>query len=243
MDRLQKVIAHAGITSRRKAEELIKKGRVQVNGETITELGVTVSSSDKIEVDGVPIYKEEPRYLLLYKPKNCISAVSDDKNRPVVLDYCQSVEERIYPIGRLDFDTTGLLLLTNDGDFANALMHPKYHVSKTYICKVNGVISVNDLQQLRNGIVLDGKKTSKAQTKLIKVNEDKQVSLVELTIYEGWNHQVKRMFEAIGHPVQKLKREKLSFLDLGRLNPGEWRDLTAFEVDKLMKIATENQMA
>lgn len=243
MDRLQKVIAHAGVTSRRKAEEYILAGRVKVNGQIVNTLGTTVSSTDKIEVDDVPIYKEEPKYILLYKPKNCISAVSDDKGRPLVTDYIHGIDERIYPVGRLDFDTTGLLLLTNDGDFANTLMHPKYSVPKTYICKVNGIVNNTELNQLRNGIVIDGKKTSKAQVKINKTNIDRQTTIVELTIHEGWNHQVKKMFDAIGHPVQRLKRERLSFLDLGKLNPGEWRELTAFEVDKLLKISETEQKA
>lgn len=158
MERLQKVMAHAGIASRRKCEEIIQAGRVKVNGETIRELGTKVSNNDLIEVDNVPIYREEPRYFLLYKPKSTISAVSDDKDRPVVVDLIEEVEERIYPIGRLDFDTTGLLLLTNDGDFANILMHPSYQVPKTYIAKVSDIPTEKGINLLRRGIVIDGKR-------------------------------------------------------------------------------------
>ena len=133
MERLQKVMAHAGIASRRKCEAIIQAGRVKVNGQVVTELGVQVATTDRIEVDGVPIYKEEPRYILLYKPKNYLSAVSDDRDRPVVVDLLPEVTERIYPVGRLDFDTTGLLLLTNDGEFAHLMMHPKFQVAKVYV--------------------------------------------------------------------------------------------------------------
>lgn len=238
MERLQKVMAHAGIASRRKCEEIIQAGRVKVNGETIRELGTKVSNNDLIEVDNVPIYREEPRYFLLYKPKSTISAVSDDKDRPVVVDLIEEVEERIYPIGRLDFDTTGLLLLTNDGDFANILMHPSYQVPKTYIANVSDIPTEKGINLLRRGIVIDGKKTAPAQVNVKSVNKENRTSIVELTIREGWNHQVKKMFEAINCPVSKLKRERFGFLDLGKLQPGEYRELTAFEVDKLKKFAT-----
>lgn len=238
MERLQKVMAHAGIASRRKCEEIIQAGRVKVNGETIRELGTKVSNNDLIEVDNVPIYREEPRYFLLYKPKSTISAVSDDKDRPVVVDLIEEVEERIYPIGRLDFDTTGLLLLTNDGDFANILMHPSYQVPKTYIAKVSDIPTEKGINLLRRGIVIDGKKTAPAQVNVKSVNKENRTSIVELTIREGWNQQVKKMFEAINCPVSKLKRERFGFLDLGKLQPGEYRELTAFEVDKLKKFAT-----
>lgn len=239
MERLQKVMAHAGIASRRKCEEIIMDGRVKVNGQTVTELGVKVSQTDLVEVDNVPIYREEPRYLLLYKPKNYISAVADDKNRPVVTDLIKGIDERIYPIGRLDFDTTGLLLLTNDGDFANLMMHPKFKVEKIYIAKVQNIPTRSSLNQLEKGIIIDGKKTSRARAKLLSSNEKNQTAIVELTIREGWNHQVKKMFEAIGHPVIKLKRERFSFLDLKGLEVGMWRELTAFEVDKLKKMAQD----
>lgn len=239
MERLQKVIAHAGITSRRKAEQLILAGRVSVNGKKVSELGYKVSNQDKIEVDGVPIYREEPRYILLYKPKNSISAVSDDKGRPVVTDFVKGIDERIYPIGRLDFDTTGLLLLTNDGDFAQLMMHPRYEIHKTYIAKIQGLIDPASLRKLSQGVTIEGKQTSPAKARVLSRNEDQGTSIVQLTIAEGWNHQVKLMFEAVGYPVIKLKRELFAFLDLGNLQPGEWRELSAFEVDKLRKMAEE----
>lgn len=237
MERLQKVMAHAGVASRRKCEEIILQGRVTVNGEKVDQLGVKVKSSDRIELDGIPIYKEEPRYFLFYKPKNVISAVSDDKNRPVVLDYFPQIEERIYPIGRLDFDTTGLLLLTNDGEFANRLMHPSYQVPKVYIASLDGIPTPEELKQLEKGVQLDDQITAPAQAKLVTMKRSNRTSVVRLTIHEGWNHQVKRMFAAIGYTVTRLKREQFGFLTLGDLNPGEWRELTAFEVDKLSKMA------
>lgn len=237
MERLQKVMAHAGVDSRRKCEALITQGRVTVNGQTVTELGYKVSNNDRVEVDGVPIYREHPVYLLMYKPKQVISAVSDDKGRPVVLDYIGPYEERIYPVGRLDYDTTGLLLLTNDGEFANLMMHPSSQMDKVYVAKVKGIPSIQHLRRLERGVIIDGKKTSKARAKLLSQKTDNQTAIVELTIHEGWNHQVKKMFESIGHPVMKLKRERYAFLDLGHLKTGEYRELTAFEVNKLMQMA------
>lgn len=241
MERLQKVMAHAGVDSRRKCEQLILDGRVKVNGKVVRELGVKVNATDRIEVDQVPIYKEEPRYILLNKPRSVISAVSDDKGRKVVLDLIEGVTERIYPVGRLDYDTTGLIVLTNDGEFANLLMHPKYQIDKVYVAKVQGIPTQATLNKLERGVVLDGKKTSKAKANLLTTNPTNGTAIVELTIHEGWNHQVKRMFEAVGHPVMKLKRERFAFLDIYNLHIGQWRDLTAFEVDKLLKLAKNSK--
>lgn len=240
MERLQKVMANAGVASRRKSEELIINGQVKVNGELVTELGTKVSKSDIVEVNGVPIYKEEPRYIILYKPKNVISAVSDPTDRKVVTDFIYGIEERIYPVGRLDYDTTGLILLTNDGEFANLLMHPRFNIDKVYIATVNGIPDEKALKKLQNGVVIDGKKTSKAYAKVLSTNTEKKTAVVQLTIHEGWNHQVKNMFAAVGHQVYRLKRERFAFLDLGNMIPGEWRELTAFEVDKLKKMALSN---
>lgn len=242
MERLQKVIAHAGIASRRKAEELITSGAVSVNGNKVTELGVKVSKNDRVEVNGLPIYREQPVYYLFYKPKNTLSSVKDDKDRTVVTDFFD-VKERIYPIGRLDYDTTGLLLLTNDGEFANLLTHPKYHIDKTYVAKVGSIPTRSDLNKLENGVLIDGKKTSKARAKLISANSQKNTAIVELTIHEGWNHQVKKMFEKIGCPVEKLKRESFGFLTLGDLKPGQHRELKAFEIEKLRNMALANEKA
>lgn len=237
MERLQKVMAHAGVDSRRKCEQLILDGRVSVNGNIVLELGYKVGNKDRIEVDGIPIYREEPRYILLYKPKGVISAVSDDKQRRVVLDFIQGIEERIYPIGRLDYDTSGLILLTNDGEFANLLMHPRHQIDKVYVAKVKGIPAPHLLKRLEQGVVIDGRKTSRAKAQLLSQNMQNNTAIVQLTIREGWNHQVKKMFAAIDHPVMKLKRERFGFIDLGNLAPGEWRELTAFEVNKLTQMA------
>ncbi|MGV3175242.1 pseudouridine synthase [Aerococcus suis] len=239
MNRLQKVIAHAGVASRRDAEKMIVDGRVAVNGEIVTELGTKVSTNDHVEVDKVPIYKEEPVYYLFYKPTGVITAVSDDRGRKVVTDYFPEVEQRIYPIGRLDYNTSGLLLLTNDGEFANSLMHPRYELNKTYIAKVNGIPSKSDMNKLANGIVIDGKKTARANARIKEIDKDKQKAIVELTIHEGRNRQVRKMLEAINCPVDKLERERYGFLDLGNLQPGESRPLLKKEVHRLKDLANK----
>lgn len=237
MERLQKVIAHAGVASRRKAEELILQGRVSVNGKPVTELGVKVQANkDKIEVDGVPIDKEEPVYFLLYKPSGVISSVSDDRDRKVVTDYVQ-VEQRVFPVGRLDYETSGLILLTNDGEFANLLMHPRHTINKVYVAKVEGIPTKESLKRLEKGIMLEDGKTAPAQVKLMTVDKKKNTAIVRLSIHEGRNRQVRRMFEAIGHGVQKLKREEYSFLTLKGMNPGDVRPLKPIEVKHLRELA------
>ncbi len=237
MERLQKVMAHAGIASRRKCEAFIEEGRVKVNGAVVRELGYKVSQSDKIEVDGIPIYKEEPVYFMFYKPKSVLSSVTDDRGRTVISDYFKDIPQRVYPVGRLDYDTTGLILLTNDGEFANLMTHPKHHVEKKYIAKVKGVPTPRHMRQLERGIWIDGKKTSKAVAKILSVDTEKNTGIVSLMIHEGWNHQVKKMFEAVELPVQKLKREEFGFLTLENLRPGDYRELRAFEVQKLIRLA------
>lgn len=239
MERLQKVMAHCGVASRRKSEELIQAGRVTVNGKKVTELGVKVNPSDKIEVDGVPIYQEQPVYYLFYKPKNVISAVSDDKDRPVVNDYFTRVPERIFPVGRLDYDTSGLLLMTNDGEFANLLTHPKHEIDKVYVAKVKGIATKEALKPLRNGIRIEGRKTAPARFKVLSTDHRKGTSVVELIIHEGRNHQVKNMLAAVNLPVMKLKREKVGTLDLIGLNPGDYRELTKKEVSQLYVLANK----
>src|SRR3954451_16737536 len=233
MERLQKVIARAGIASRRKSEELIKEGRVKVNGKVVTELGLKVSPSDKVEVDEIQIEKEEPVYFLLYKPRGVISSVSDEKGRKVVTDFFQHFKERIFPVGRLDYDTSGLLVLTNDGEFANLLMHPKSEIDKVYVAKVKGIPSKENLRKLEKGIRLEDGKTAPAKVKLLSADNKKQTAIVEIAIHEGRNRQVRRMFEAIGNEVLKLKRERYGFLTLNGLKAGEARELTPHEVKML----------
>lgn len=237
MERLQKVIAHAGVASRRKAEELILAGKVKVNGKVTVELGTKVTNSDVIEVEGVKIERENKVYFLLYKPTGVISAVSDDKKRKVVTDFLPYVHERIYPVGRLDYDTSGLLILTNDGEFANLLTHPKYEVHKTYVARVKGLVSRESLRKLERGIKLEDGITAPAKAKVISADKSKNKTIVELTIHEGRNRQVRRMFDAIGHPVQKLKRERYAFLHLGGLSTGDSRELTPHEVKQLRALA------
>ncbi|WP_430597203.1 pseudouridine synthase [Enterococcus sp. AZ177] len=234
MERLQKVIAHAGIASRRKAEEYIVNGRVKVNGKIIRELGTQVGKNDKVEVDDVPIYKEEYGYYLFYKPKGVISAVSDDKGRKVVTDFFSHIKERIYPVGRLDYDTSGLLLLTNDGEFSQRLTHPSHEINKVYVAKVKGLAKKHDLLPLTKGMKIEGYKTAPAAFEIISVDLKTNTSIVELTIHEGRNHQVKKMLQAVGYPVQKLKREKYGDLTLKGLRPGEYRNLNKKEISVLM---------
>lgn len=236
MERLQKVMAEAGVASRRASEKLIQTGHVQVNGQTVTTLGTKVGRHDDVQVDGVPIHREQHVYYLLNKPRGVISSAHDEKGRKTVVDLLhedEEVTERIYPVGRLDYDTTGILLLTNDGDLANRLMHPKFEVAKTYVAKVRGIVTNDDLKRLRLGVRIDGHKTKPAKTRLKETDRHKQTSLVQLTIHEGRYHQVKRMLEAVGHPVIKLHRETYGFLNLQGLQSGEFRELRPEEVTKL----------
>lgn len=229
MERLQKVIAQSGVTSRRKAEELIKEGKVKVNGIVVTELGTKVSSKDEIAVNDKIIEKEAKEYYLLNKPRGVVTTTSDDKNRKTVLDYINT-EARIYPVGRLDYDTTGALLLTNDGEFANILMHPNNQVDKVYLAKLNGIIKGEQINQLKNGVMLDDVLVKATRVKLKKVDPAKNTSMVEITIHEGKNHQVKRMFEAVGFLVDKLTRERIGVFQIKDLKSGEYRKLTPKEV-------------
>ena len=235
MERLQKRVANSGYTSRRKAEKLILEGRVSVNNEIITELGYKVNNKDEIRVDDILLEKENKVYFLLNKPREVISAVTDDKHRKTVTDIVKT-NARIYPIGRLDYDTTGLILLTNDGNLANMLMHPSYNIDKTYVAKVKGLVTGYEIKKLRNGILIDNYKTSKAKVKLIKINKKENNSIIEITIHEGHNKQVRKMFESLGHEVIKLKREKYSFLTLDGVKTGEYRPLTIKEVKKLYNL-------
>ena len=232
MERLQKVIAASGICSRRKAEELILKGKVKVNGKTITELGVKVSSSDRIEVENKLIEREIKEYYLLNKPREVITSTTDDKGRRTVVDLINT-SARIYPVGRLDYDTTGALLLTNDGEFANVLMHPSKNIEKVYLAKLEGIIKGEQIKKLKEGIILDDRLVKPTRVKLKKVNDKSNSSLVEITIVEGLNHQVKRMFEAVGFQVTKLTREKIAFFDVKNIPSGKYRKLTLKEIARV----------
>lgn len=232
-ERLQKVMAEAGVASRRKSEELIAAGRVWVNGNAVTEQGFKVERHDRIEVDGVPIQKENLVYFLLYKPRGVITSVHDEKNRSTIMSFFPDVVQRIYPVGRLDYDTSGALLMTNDGELANKITHPKYKFEKTYTAKVKGIPSIEKIERLEKGVVIDHKKTAKAKAKILSSDTEKQTAVIQLTIHEGRNHQVKNMFQAIGHPVMKLKRESYGFLNTDGLQPGKWRTLKVSEVNRL----------
>ena len=236
MERLQKVIAESGITSRRKAEELILAGKVRVNGAIVNELGTKVSGQDIIEVDGAIIERDvAKKYYLLNKPRGVISSVSDDKKRPTVVDYIDT-DVRIYPVGRLDYDTTGLIILTNDGELANLLTHPTNQVPKTYIAKIEGFLNKDEIDRLRSGVRIDGRKVLVDHFKIRDKNLEKKTSLVEVTIFEGRNHIVKKLFESLGHPMKRLSRIKIAFLEVGKLKSGEYRELTIKEVKKLYSL-------
>lgn len=229
MERLQKVIASSGVTSRRKAEELIKEGKVKVNGKIVTTFGTKVNNTDEIFVNDKLISIEDKEYYLLNKPRGVVTTTSDDKNRKIVTDLINT-SARIYPIGRLDYDTTGALLLTNDGDFANIVMHPKSRVDKVYLAKLEGIIKGEQINTLKNGIKLDNVLVKPSRVKLKKVNSEKNTCIVEITIHEGKNHQVKRMFEAVGYHVEKLHRERVGIFDVKDLKSGDYRKLSPKEV-------------
>lgn len=240
MERLQKVIAQTGYCSRRKAEEYISAGKVQVNGKTIREMGVKVNYDDDITIDGNVInVKEDKVYYLLNKPRGIITSTSDEKNRKTVVDLIKETK-RIYPVGRLDYDTTGVLLLTNDGNLTNMLIHPKNNIEKLYIAKIKGIPTKQELQKMANGVFINGYKTSKAKVKLKKLDKKTNTSVIELIIHEGKNHQVKKMFESIGYEVLKLRRERFAFLDVNDLKSGDYRELTIKEVKCLYSLLQKN---
>ena len=233
MERLQKVIASFGYASRRKAEDLIRKQKVMVNGEVVTELGTKVSPSDVISIDGVIINKDvKHEYYILNKPRSVISSVNDEAGRITVVDLIDT-EARIYPIGRLDYDTTGLILLTNDGDFANALMHPSRQIEKTYIAKLDKVLTKEDILAIKKGITIDKRIVEVKRFKVKKRDLEKNTDIVEITIVEGRNHIVKRLFKGLGVNVVKLSRIAYGFLDIKDLKSGEYRNLTIKEIKKL----------
>lgn len=229
MERLQKVIASSGVCSRRKAEELIVNGKVKVNGKVVTELGTKVDSKDEIEVNDKLISKEEKEYYLLNKPRGVITSTSDDKGRTTVVDLIDTTS-RIYPVGRLDYDTTGALLLTNDGEFANILTHPKNNIDKVYLAKLNGIIKGEQINKLKDGVMLDNVLVKPSRVKLKKVDPSKNTSMVEIIVHEGKNHEVKRLFESVGFLVDKLTRERIGIFNLEGLKSGEYRKLTLKEI-------------
>jgi 23S rRNA pseudouridine2605 synthase len=238
MERLQKVIAAAGICSRRRAEELILAGRLSVNGKTVTQLGTKVDvARDHVLLDGKRLkIIQEKVYLLLNKPKGYVCTLSDPEGRPTVKDLIQEVSQRIYPVGRLDFHSEGLLVLTNDGEFANLIASAGEHCPKTYWVKVRGIPSSDSLGRLSKGIRLDGHPTAPCRIRLGKQGDN---PWFEVTLIEGRNNQIRKMFERIGHPVQKLKRTQIGFLRDDKLRPSEYRSLTYQEVERFKRLATK----
>ncbi|KRL19351.1 pseudouridine synthase [Lactobacillus amylolyticus] len=236
LERLQKVIAEAGIASRRKAEKMIVAGRVRVDGKLVTKLGTKVDTFSTITVDDEPIERESLHTYLFYKPRGVVSTAHDDKGRKTVVDYFDDLPYRLYPVGRLDYDTSGLLLMTNDGKLANLLMHPKNEVPKVYVAKIEGILEPDQIMTLKKGVKVDGRKCAPAKVKILKTNQKKNNQIVQLTIHEGHYHEVKRMFKAVGHPVEKLSRERYAFLDLHALTSGQYRELTREEVDRLKQV-------
>lgn len=235
MERLQKFISNCGITSRRKAEELILQGKVKVNGKIVKELGTKVSGNDIVIVNGQTLKSELKEYYLLYKPREVISSVTDDKGRKTVTELIKT-ETRIYPVGRLDYDTTGIILLTNDGALSNILTHPSRDIEKEYIAKVKGFFKKEDAEKLMNGVNLNGVKTKKAYFKMKKYDKKTNTSYVRIIITEGRNHQVKDMLNLLGYDTLKLKRERYAFLDLNGLKSGEYRKLSTKEVKQLYSL-------
>lgn len=237
MIRLQKAIADLGYCSRREVEKLILENRVRVNGIVINELGSKVSESDSIMVDSKKLKRKRKEYYMLFKPRSIISSTNDEHDRTTVIDLIDT-NERIYPIGRLDYDTTGLILLTNDGDFANLMMHPSSKIKKTYIAYIDGLIDANQVRELEKGVMFDDKITSKAKVKILEKDMKNANSKVQITIAEGRNHQVKKMFQAVGLNVRKLHRSTYGCVNLSGLVAGEYRKLTQQEVKDLSDLAT-----
>jgi 23S rRNA pseudouridine2605 synthase len=237
--RLQRFMAQSGVASRRKSEELITAGRVRVNGQVVTELGTKVDPRrDKVTVGGRPLAVEEHVYVLLNKPKGYVTTRSDPEGRPTVMELLKGVEARVYPVGRLDFNTEGVLILTNDGDLAHGLMHPSREVEKVYRVKLRGVIDNAQIAELRAGVTLDdGARTAPAKVALVGTTEGGHNSWLEISIHEGKNRQIHRMAEALGFQVAKLERVRYAGLEAGTVKPGRWRPLVEREVEALRKAA------
>lgn len=234
--RLQKIISESGIASRRNAEDLIFEGRVTVNGK-IANIGTKADPArDSIKVDGKLLIKREPKvYLIFNKPRGVITSLHDPERRMTVKDFLKDLKYRVFPVGRLDYDSEGILLLTNDGEFAHAVLHPSRKISKMYLVKVKGMLTEDDMIQLRTGIKLEDGIT--APSKVRRVRETEHNSWLEITIYEGRKRQIRRMLETIGHPVLKLKRIRINGIEIGELKPGAFRYLTSGEIKRIKREA------
>ena len=240
MIRLQKYMSECGVASRRKSEELILKGEVFVNGIKVTELGTKVNQGDEIVVSGKVLKKEDKEYYLLYKPEGVVSTVKDEKNRTTVIDLIES-KNKLFPVGRLDYDTTGVLLITNDGELANELSHPKNEIERVYEVKINGIIKIEEVKKLENGIIVDGEKTKRCKIKLKKQDKRNKKSYLVVTLEEGKNHEVKNLFSYFGYEVVKLKRIRYAFLNLENLKMGEYRSLSVKEIKTLYSLVKESK--
>jgi len=233
-ERLQKVVAQAGVASRRAAEDFIRKGRVRVNGSIVTELGTKVDPrADKVEVDGRRLVAEAPVYLVLHKPRGVVSTVSDPEGRSTVRDLVRGIPERVFPVGRLDYHTSGVLLLTNDGEFMEALLHPKREVPKTYVAKVRGEMTEADRKRWEEGVIVDGEKMRAVDVFVIR--REKGKTWIEVTLYEGRNQQIRKMGEATRFPVMRLARVSFAGIGSEGLRPGQFRPLGANELIELKR--------
>lgn len=235
--RLQKYMAMCGVAARRKCEEIIASGRVSVNGQIVTEMGTQVEEEDRVTVDGVLITpEEEKRYILYHKPAGEVTTVSDDKGRETVMDRFKDFPVRLYPVGRLDYDSEGLLLLTNDGELAQRLTHPSCEVDKVYLARVTGNPSNEAIDRLRRGVFMEGDERRTYPASVRVVRDESLYSDIVVSIHEGRNRQVRRMFDAVGHKVLLLRRIRFGSLELGDLKRGQWRELTQEEISELQKL-------
>ena len=235
--RLQKYMAMCGVAARRKCEEIIAAGRVSVNGQIVTEMGTQVETDDRVMVDGVLITpEEEKKYILYHKPAGEVTTVSDDKGRETVMDRFKDFPVRLYPVGRLDYDSEGLLLLTNDGELAQRLTHPSCEVDKVYLARVTGNPSNEAIDKLRRGVFMEGDERRTYPASVRVVRDESLYSDIVVSIHEGRNRQVRRMFDAVGHKVLLLRRIRFGTLELGDLKRGQWRELTQEEISELQKL-------
>ena len=235
--RLQKYMAMCGVAARRKCEEIILSGRVKVNGQVIDQMGTQVEEGDVVELDGVVItLQEKKRYIIYHKPAGEVTTVSDEKGRETVMDRFKDFEERIYPVGRLDYDSEGLLLLTNDGEMAQRLTHPSCEVDQVYLARVTGNPSNEAIDRMRRGVFMEGddRRTYPATVRVVR--DESLFSDIVFTIHEGRNRQVRRMFDAVGHKVLLLRRIRFGPLELGDLKRGQWRELTEAEIEELKNL-------
>lgn len=242
MERLQKILAKAGVASRRKAELLIQEGRVQVDGTTITEMGFQVKKGSVVTFDGKRLAGENKVYFVINKPKKVLSTVNDDRGRPSVIDLVESTE-RIYPVGRLDYESTGVLILTNDGEFAHELTHPRFHLKKVYEVRVKGVMSTTQIKQMEQGILLDGIMTLPAKVVVTHKDFEKSLTEFKITLVEGKNRQIRRMAEALGLSVVRLHRAKFGIVDVKDLPAGQYRRLKPMEVKQLRQLSNEGTVS